>query len=275
MSLLDLVNKQRSKLQRGNNNRAERLQSGKNLVRILPSWDGTEDGEFSQDWGQHFIKDAAGNLKAVYICSQTNFDEACPICDAIAEGMALTSDEELLKTLKDGRSSKRILVNAMYLKGGKNEKPEEEPVVLELPPTVWDSVLATAHAFLLEGVNVFSPTEGHNFVIEKTGSGMNTEYTVTPSPRASALNPGLVAKAKNLNEWARQESEAEKNKALTSVKVLSGLPGPSAAPRLMPAPAREPSRLSRHDAVDVDDLPLSTAPKLSGSDDLDDFLNDL
>ncbi|WEU67339.1 AAA family ATPase [Xanthomonas phage JGB6] len=56
----------------------------------------------------------------------------------------LTSDDDLLKTLKEGKSSKRVLVNALYLKGGKNDNADSVPVVLELPPTVFDSILATA-----------------------------------------------------------------------------------------------------------------------------------
>ncbi len=117
MSLLDLINQQRAKLQRSTNNRPEKISSEKNTIRILLNEVNGEQ-QLSQNWGQHFIKDAAGQLKAVYICTQTNFDEPCAVCEAIAQGAAMTSDEELLKVLKDARSSRRILVNALYTKGG-------------------------------------------------------------------------------------------------------------------------------------------------------------
>lgn len=275
MSLKDLIAKNRKNLQRGTNNRAEKLASGKNIVRILPSWTGTEDGEFSQNWGQHFIKDTAGALKAVYICTQTNFDEICPICEAISAGMASTSDEEINKALKDSRSSKRVLVNALYLQGGKNENAKNVPVVLELPPTVFDNILATAEAFLDDGINVFDAKEGHNFVIEKTGTGMNTEYTVTPSPRASAIETGVVEKIANLTDWARQEAEAEKQKAITSVRVISGTADVSVqSGRALPAPTpRQSSRLADVDVVDADFTDVAETP-LSG-DNVDDFLDSL
>jgi hypothetical protein len=273
-NLLDLINQQRAKLQRPTNNRAEKLSSEKNLVRfIVPEFNGQP--QMSQEWGQHFVKDQAGALKAVYICTQTIFGESCVVCDAIASGLAMTSDEDIVKALKDSRSSKRILVNALYLKGGKHENPETNPVVLDIPPSVWDSVLATAQAFGAEGVNIFDPKEGHTFIIEKTGSGMNTEYKVTPSPRATAIDPKIMTKTQDLTVWARQESEAEKSKAVTSVRVITG--GPAAAttaPRLN-APTGNSAKLSavNADAIDADftDVSVGTTP----SGDIDDFLKDL
>lgn len=278
MSLKDLINKNRAKLQRGANNRTEKLQSGKNLVRILPSWTGNVDDEFSQAWGQHFIKDTGGNLKAVYICTNTIFDEVCPICEAIAQGMATNNDEDILKAMKDGKSSKRILVNAMYLKGGKNENPESQPVVLELPPTVFEKILAAAATFLEEDVNVFDPNEGHNFIIEKTGAGMNTEYSVTPSPKGSAVAKGTMEKLVNLEEWARQEGEADKLKALASVRAISGVAEvTTSAPRLAaPTTSASTKRLTEVDVLDAEfDEVNESKPKLSGSDNIDDFLKDL
>lgn len=267
MSLADMIAQQRAKLQRSNNNRPEKLSSEKNLVRILVGDVGGKT-QFSQDWGQHFIKDTAGQLKAVYICTQTNFDEPCPICDALASGTALTSDEDLLKTLKDARSSKRILVNALYLKGGKHDNPDKTPVVLDLPPSVWDSILATAEAFLAEGVNVFDADEGHNFIIEKTGSGMNTEYKVTPSPKGSPVPKEALDKIKDLADWARQVSEADCAKAVTSVRVISGQPGSvsSARPSLS-----APARTSRLAEVDADALDADFT-EVKGEAGLDDFL---
>jgi len=278
MSLKDLIAKNRSKLQRGANNRTEKLQSGKNIVRILPSWTGSEDDEFSQAWGQHFIKDTGGNLKAVYICTNTIFDEVCPICEAIANGMATNNDEDILKAMKDGRSSKRILVNAMYLQGGKNENPTTQPVVLELPPTVFEKILAAAQTFLEEDVNVFSLKEGHNFIIEKTGAGMNTEYSVTPSPKASVMSI-TTDKLVNLEDWARQEGEADKQKAIASVRAIAGIAEVShTAPRLA-APtgtSATTSRLRETSVVDADfEEVAEQKPHLSGSDNIDDFLNDL
>lgn len=278
MALLDIIKANRAKLQRGANNRTEKLQSGKSTVRILPSWTGSEDDEFSQAWGQHFIKDTGGNLKAVYICTNTIFDEVCPICEAIAQGMATNNDEDILKAMKDGRSSKRILVNALYLSGGKNENPTTNPVVLELPPTVFEKILAAAATFLEEGVNVFSLKEGHNFIIEKTGAGMNTEYSVTPSPRGSAVSI-TTDKLVNLEDWARQEGEADKQKALASVRAIAGVAEVShTAPRLA-APTSNSATNARLRDTNVVDADFSDVveqnPDLSGSDNIDDFLGEL
>lgn len=273
MSLLDRINKERAKLQRGNSNRPEKLQSERNLIRILPAWDKTVDGEFYQYWGQHFIKDTGGQLKAVYICTNTCFGEPCEICEAIAAGAAMTSDEDILRSLKDSRSSNRVLLNVLYLKGGKHDNPDSNPVVLDLPPTVFDAILATAQAYLEEDVNVFDLKEGINFIVEKTGAGMNTEYKVTPAPKATAINPAVMDKVKDLSVWARQESEAEKSKAVTSVRVISGQMGSSSAPRLS-SPSRTESRLagvSTEDAIDADFVEL----RKGENSEIDDFLADL
>ena len=287
MSLTDLINKQRAKLQRSNNNRPEKLQSEKNLIRILLN-EVNGEPQLGQEWGQHFIKDTGGNLKAVYICTQTNFDEPCPICEAIAAGAAITSDEDTLKALKDARSSRRMLVNALYLKGGKHDKPDTTPVVLDLPLTVFDSILATYQMFEAEGINVFDDENGHNFMVEKTGSGMNTEYKVTPAPRPSKVTYDRGA-VKNLAEWARQESDAEKAKAITSVRVISGneLAAPATARLTGTAAGKSEtnsrlSSLSTDDAIDADFTEVETtrheaspASKPSAVDELDDFLKDL
>ncbi|WEU67340.1 hypothetical protein [Xanthomonas phage JGB6] len=117
-------------------------------------------------------------------------------------------------------------------------------------------------------------------MIEKTGSGMGTEYTVTPSPKASKIDAAVLTKAKNLEEWSRQEAAAELAKALTSVRVITGttVPAASSAPRLS-GPSKATSRLSdlsTDDLVqDAEFAEVDTTPKSSGSDDIDDFLKDL
>ncbi len=161
----------------------------------------------------------------------------------------------------------------------KHDNPETNPVVLDLPIGVWDSILATASAFMAEGINVFDPKEGHNFIVERSGSGLNTEYKVTPSPRGSAIDPSVMDKLKDLAEWARQESEADKAKAVTSVRVITGNMESIAAssPRLA-APKTATNRLanvSADDVMDADFTEVNTSPKASADDELDDFLKDL
>jgi hypothetical protein len=277
MSLLDLINKERQKLQRGNNNRPEKLQSERNLVRILPCWDGDPDAQFHQYWGQHFIKDNSGAIKAVYICTQQNFGEPCGVCEAIAQGAAMTSDEDTLKVLKDARASNRVLVNALYLKGGKHDAPETTPVVLDLPPSVFDAILSVYQTYHDEGINVFDLEAGYNFLIEKTGTGMNTEYKVSPMPKSTKVDKAVLTKAKNLTEWARQESEEGKNKAITSVKVLSGQPmgAPVGTAARLAGPAREESKLARVNPDDVIDADFVDMGIKGGNDGLDDFLDSL
>lgn len=273
MSLLDLIKQERAKLNSGNKGRPEKLQSERNLVRFIHV---PGSKAISQDWGQHFIKDVAGNLKSVYICTATMFDEPCPVCEAISAGAAATGNEELLAAYKEARSGRRKLVNALYLKGGKNANPEKDPVVLELPPKVWDMIMQTAEEYGEEGVDVFSTTEGINFIIEKSGSGLATTYKVTPAPKASKIDPEAVTKAKDLVAFARQDNIPERDKAVTSVRVIGGYYASGAtiggeAPKMI-GPAKATSRLADLDAEDVS---YTETTGTGAAEDLDSFLDGL
>jgi hypothetical protein len=128
-----------------------------------------------------------------------------------------------------------------------------------------------------EGINVFDLEAGYNFLIEKTGTGMNTEYKVSPMPKSTKVDKAVLTKAKNLTEWARQESEEGKNKAITSVKVLSGQPmgAPVGTAARLAGPAREESKLARVNPDDVIDADFVDMGIKGGNDGLDDFLDSL
>lgn len=275
MSLLDLINKSRAKLQGGSKGRPEKLQSERNLVRFMLA-PGAEEAE--QVWGQHFVKDTAGNLKAIYICTATMFDEPCPVCEAISAGAAATGNEELLEAYKEARASRRILVNALYLKGGKHDNPESTPVVLELPCKVWDMVMTTALEYAKEDMDIFSAGEGINFIIEKSGSGKATTYKVTPAPKSTKIDPELVNKCKDLAEFARQESSADRDKAVTSVRVIGGYytaPSPGDAPKLIGSSTRPTSRLADLDAEEVNFEDTGVSANAAAAAELDEFLTGL
>lgn len=230
-SILDVIKAKRAQLN-NNTGRTVNLKAEKNLVRILPNWAGDPNGVFFHDFGQHWIKNQKGETKAVYICSQNTFGTDCPICEALAHAAASTTDEATLEAIKESRGSKRIIVNAMYF-NGPHDNAKTKPCVLEIPPTVFDQILSQAETYAAEGINVFDPEAGHNMIIEKKGTGRNTEYMVSVSPKAVAVPEGVMSMCKDLEAFAHQESEMELSKSLTTVRAISGVGASSASPRLV------------------------------------------
>ncbi len=108
--------------------------AGRNRYRILPGWRGNGDPLFYHDFGQHFIKDAAGQVKAVYICTDRTFGRPCEVCDAVAQAIAMTTDDVTKKRIEESKASGRVLLNVLELEGGNPTVPQ----ILEVPPTVFN-----------------------------------------------------------------------------------------------------------------------------------------
>lgn len=216
--------------------RPTRLQSGKNRVRILPSWqldkDGKPDagGDFYQDFGMHFVKDKESKLAAVYICTERTYSRDCPVCEAIREGVGKaksTGNAGMEKLLGQARASHRVLVNALMRDG---ENPNQ-PVILELSATTFDTITDQISAFLDDDVNMLDPNTGHDFIINKTGSGLDTDYSVTVAPKATAVTYDQSA-VTDLRAYVDQESEQGLLKATGAVTAVTGLAAPASVARI-------------------------------------------
>lgn len=233
MSLLDAIKSKRAAIAaKSNRERPVKLTSAKNQIRILPRWDGDFDGKFFQEFGQHFIKDKNGNVLAVYICTAQTFERECAVCSEIAKHSAALTDESLAGVLAGAKASSRYLVNAIYM-NGTHANAKTEPVLLELSPSAFNGILAIAENYLEDhGINILDLKEGYDLVIAKSGSGLETKYSVTPSPKPRAIDPAVISKARNLEEYAKQEYDLGLQKALTSLGQAMGgnaaLPGPAA-----------------------------------------------
>ena len=66
-ALMELLKKKKQAM--GAHRRAKTVKpgDGTSRFRILPGWD-PENLAFYHDFGQHFIKDLSGEIKAVYMC---------------------------------------------------------------------------------------------------------------------------------------------------------------------------------------------------------------
>jgi hypothetical protein len=175
--LMDLLKQTRAKAARTDTVKPE---NGRNRYRILPSWkknaDGTYDreGKFWAEWGQHFIKDASNKVLAVYMCTDKTYGKPCEVCNALETAIRSCDSDALLKQLKDAKSSSRILLNALWLNNG-GKKPENEPVIVELPPSAFAGHKGVGGiASLIDEwtLDMISLEKGREIIIERSGTGM-------------------------------------------------------------------------------------------------------
>jgi hypothetical protein len=257
-SLLESIkNKRQAIAAKSGRERPAKLTSAKNMIRLMPNWAGDENGSFSQDFGQHFIKDKNEAIQAVYICTATTFGRECAVCSEIARHSAEITDEDQAKILSDARSSSRVLVNAIYI-NGTHANAKTDPVLLELPVSVFNDILGIMENYLEDhDLNILDLKEGYDLVINKSGSGRETKYTVTPSPKARAIPAETLAKCKDLDAYAKQEYDAGLQKAIASLSAVVGRSSstPALAGPKPDAPVRtQQQALSEQEPVNMDVL---------------------
>jgi hypothetical protein len=200
--------------------------------RILPSWRKTGNPEFDavfwQDFGQHFIKDAAGAMKAVYICTDKTFGRPCEVCNIIAEGIRQSPDDATTKRLEDARAGHRVLLNVLWLDGPTPTTPE----ILEIAPSVFNGRRGVGGIVSLftDWPKLLDPVEGMDIVIEKSGTGFDTTYSVAVVGGGKPVPPEALSKLHDLDEYVKQESEQAAKRAITSVASISGLMLPAPTP---------------------------------------------
>jgi hypothetical protein len=218
---------------------------GRGRYRILPGWRGGDDETFFHDFGQHFVKDAAGVMKAVYVCVSKTFGRQCAVCDAIAAGIHNAAGDDLtIKRLKDAASSGRVLLNVLHIDG----KTPTVVQILEVAPSVFNGKKGVGGIVSLfeEWPSMLSLDQGHDIIIERSGSGMDTSYGVQIAGASKPVPAEVLKQLHNLDQYVAQESEEAARRALVGVSAISGLLSPPgtytgaiAAPRSADTPSPE------------------------------------
>lgn len=251
--------------------------AGKHTYRILPSWRGGDDKQFWHDFSMHFIKTTesikAGNKPAaVYICSSKTFDKPCEVCAAIEKMMAVSTDDDTTKQLKEAKSAQRYLMNVLHLTGDEPDKPQ----VMEVGTGVFEGVCN----LIGEYGDITDLNEGIDLVITRSGTGLDTKYAVMPAAKSKPVNKSVMSGVTNLDEFVAQENPQGETKALTAVGAIAGIL-PSNNPALA-RPARGNAALaalSEADDADFEDITPTRGASSAVVDedelsDLDDLLSD-
>lgn len=236
--------------------------AGRNRYRILPGWRTNGDPTFFHDFGQHFIKDAAGQVKAVYICADKTFGRPCDVCDAVAAGIAATTDDVTKKRIEDAKSSGRVLLNVLELDGTQPTVPQ----ILEVAPTVFNGKKGVGGIIALfdEWPNMLDPNTGNDIIVEKSGAGLDTAYSVQIAGASKPVPAEALTKLNDLDAYVQQENAQAAQRALASVRAVAGLPAPTttyapAAAALPPGAAnvytaQEPAPWEADDTLDIGTL---------------------
>lgn len=253
-SLMELLKNKKQALAANRRAKTVKPEDGRSRWRVLPGWrkaDAENAEQFWHDFGAHFIKDQAGELKAIYICTDKTFGKPCSICATVQHAIKNTHDDEMVKLLSESRSTGRVLLNALRVDG---ENPTE-PVILEIPPSVFEGMINIINEW---GVETLDLASGKDFVIERSGKGKNTKYSVQIAAKSAPVDPAVMKKIQNLDEYVAQESEEQAQRALTNFRQVAGLlpagvAGTAAA--ALPSAAAKPAMSSM--MIDDDDAALA------------------
>lgn len=210
----------RNKLSRSTT-RTYQIKEGKTRIRILQ--DPTKP-KFWAELGVHWVKtETGGKPVAVVGCHDITYEAECPVCAAIEKGIHGAVDDDTLKLFKEMKSRKRILVNAL-IRSGADASPD--PVIVELTPTTFTSILSIADEYGEDIGNIFDAVAGIDLTIERKGKGFDTEYNVIPAPKSDSVDPKVVARMHDLDEFIKGEYfRGEESKAIRAVNQLAGVSG--------------------------------------------------
>jgi hypothetical protein len=208
--------------------------AGRNRYRVLPGWRKNGDPLFYHDFGQHFVKDAAGAVKAVYICTDKTFGRPCDLCDGVAQAIQMSTDDLMKKRMEDMKSSGRVLLNVLEIDGTSPGVPQ----ILEVAPSVFNGKKGVGGIIAIfdEWPNMLDPATGNDIIIEKSGAGLDTTYAVQVAGSSKPVPPDALTKLVDLDAYVQQESEQAAQRALASLRSVAGLPA-LAAPAHAGVPA--------------------------------------
>nr|WP_181374684.1 regulator [Pectobacterium carotovorum]AKG47519.1 hypothetical protein pA_00079 [Pectobacterium carotovorum] len=202
---------------------------GISYLRVFPNPSNPDD-VFYQAFGMHFVKttEAGKEKKVAVLCRSATHDEPCELCEGIMEAKAIhKSNKAMEETIAEMRASRRFLLNGT-LTPTPDITTAEKTDLVELPQTVFEDVLKLIEEDMTDEIGEpLSAENGYCFKINRTGSGRDTEYSVSPSRKEgkAAIPAKLMAETHNLLDFAN--SQYEVNKAAQVAKAIGAVTGVS------------------------------------------------
>jgi hypothetical protein len=233
--------------------------AGTNRFVILQGWRKGEEHVWFHEFGQHYIKDAAGQIQAVYPCADKTYGTPCAVCAGIAQAQSHATEDAVINMLKEAGSKQGFVLNVLAL----DTDTPNEPQVLEVGKGIFSDLNSLMEDW---AEALLDDSEPQIVVIERTGKGLNTRYSVNVSPKKIAMPKGAMEKRRNLDEFVAQESEEQERRALGAIRTVSGL---------LPAPAARPASVAATGEAEAGRVVESARASASLESDLDDLLADI
>jgi hypothetical protein len=243
---------------------------GANRYIILPGWRKGDETTFWHDFGQHYVKNAAGEIQAVYPCLDKTYGNPCPICDGLSHAIKSTSDDATVALLKEAASGQSYLLNVLAL----DMDDDATPQILEIRKSAFGQVVDIIDEW---GMAIFDPESPQIIVISREGKGLMTKYTAQVSPKKHPMPPGVLKKLNDLDDYVKQESEEQRHRALSAINNVAGLLPSADRPKSASYASSDASDEAEIEAAMNSGKTVSSgkARDVVIGDDLDDLLSDI
>lgn len=242
---------------------------GSNRYVLLPGWRKGEEHVMYHDFGQHYIKNSAGEIQAVYPCADKTYGNPCPICEGLSRAIKMATDDETVNLLKEASSKQSYLFNVLAL----DAEDDTTPQILELGKNAFSQMLDLFDEW---GAAILDSETPQIIVINRDGKGLNTKYSVQVSPKKHTLPKGVLAKLNNLDDYVRQENEEQQRRALNAISSVAGLLPAADKPRTAAATIdRDDEDLRRVEQRRDAEVTKTVPNDIALDNELDDLLGDL
>lgn len=239
-------------------------QPGSNRYVLLPGWRKDEDHVWFHEFGQHYIKNAAGEIQAVYPCNDAIYGKSCDICEGLARATRSAADDETIELLKQAKSGRSYLMNVLAL----DSEDPNTPQILEIRGQAFSQLIDVIDE---NAEKVFDSENALVFTIKREGKGLQTKYFVQPTLKTHTVPKSAYMKLHNLDDYVKMESEEQQRKALAAINSVAGLLPASTAD------VPKTSRLGMSDTVEHE-APVTrkvSKPSAALDEELDNLLEDL
>lgn len=254
--LMELLKKKKAALK--TKDKTTKPKPGTNRYVLLRGWR-EGDVQFFHEFGQHYIKDAADQIQAVYPCQEAIFGKPCPICQHLNHAVKEVTDDSVIELLKNAKGKQSFLLNVLALDG----EDANTPVILEVTKTVFTQILDLCEEW---GPAVFDEENPQIITITRDGKGLNTKYAVQVSPKKYAVPKSVYEKLANLDEYVDQANEENERRARAAIDNIAGVDA------VAPASADRP-RTTEGASGEFGAVATSASPAMN--DELDDLLGGL
>jgi hypothetical protein len=215
------------------------LKDGLNMVRLLPPL--TKGDPFYIYIGQHFQlgETKKGNVYCPRLCLSMDgktlmSDEACPICEYVAEVKKLSKKTSEVAAADEMRVSGRWLCQALDV-----DEDDGKPRFWSMGPMIYNQIMEYLTGkypmlYQLDG--------GYDLNVKKSGKGLETKYQLYPEKDSTEVDERVVDDMLDLEEYVRVRlfSRDELNRVLDGEDPMEIVNGRSSEEKDARKTGREP-----------------------------------